>query len=126
MAIPKIIHFMWFGGAELPEKVLKCMESWKRYCPDYEIKRWDESNYDYHQYQYAEEAYAQKKWAFVSDVARLDVVYKYGGIYLDTDVELIKPLDSLLKDIWLLNKVDKLLLALGLAQKREITWLGKI
>ena len=98
MAIPKTIHYCWFGGADLPEEVVKCIESWKRFCPDYEIVRWDESNYDYHQYQFAKEAYAQKKWAFVSDVARLDIVYNYGGIYLDTDVELLASLDTFLEN----------------------------
>ena len=96
--IPRIIHYCWFGGTELPEEVEKCIESWKRYCPDYKIIRWDESNYDYTLYSFAKEAYEQKKWAFVSDVARLDIVYRYGGIYLDTDVELIKNLEDLLKE----------------------------
>lgn len=96
MAIPRIIHYCWFGEAELPEDVKKCIESWKKYCPDYEIIRWDETNYDYNKYQFTREAYEQKKWAFVSDVARLDIVYNYGGIYLDTDVELVRPLDELL------------------------------
>lgn len=94
--IPKIIHYCWFGGSPLPKDVLLCIESWKKFCPDYEIKRWDETNYDVNKCQYMSDAYREKKWAFVSDYCRLDVVHKYGGIYLDTDVELIKPLDSLL------------------------------
>lgn len=98
MAIPKIIHYCWFGGAELPEDVQKCIESWKMYCPDYKIIRWDETNFDYNKYRYTKEAYEHKKWAFVSDVARLDIVYHYGGIYLDTDVELVKSLDALLDE----------------------------
>ncbi len=96
--IPKIIHYCWFGGKELPPEVLRCMDSWKRFCPDYEIRRWDESNYDYTRLRYTREAYQEKKWAFVTDVARLDIIFQQGGIYLDTDVELIKPLDSLLQD----------------------------
>lgn len=98
MAIPKVIHYCWFGGAPLPEKVVKCIESWKKWCPDYQIIRWDESNYDYTKNKFAYDAYLNRKWAFVSDVARLDIIYHYGGIYLDTDVELIKTLDFLLND----------------------------
>ena len=94
--IPKIIHYCWFGGNPLPPLALKCIESWKKYCPDYEIKEWNESNFDINYSKYAEEAYKAKKWAFVSDVARLWIVYNYGGVYLDTDVELIKPIDELL------------------------------
>lgn len=94
--IPKKIHYFWFGGNELPESVKRCIESWEKYCPDYEIVRWDEANYDYKKNQYMSEAYEAKKWSFVSDYARLDIIYQYGGIYLDTDVELIKSLDDLL------------------------------
>lgn len=94
--IPKIIHYCWFGKGELPQSVEKCIISWKKYCPEYEIKRWDESNWDVGRFQYTQQAYDAKKYAFVSDVARLDIIYREGGVYLDTDVELIKPLDSLL------------------------------
>lgn len=94
--IPKVIHYCWFGGSELPKYVERCIQSWKKFCPDYQIKRWDESNYDFKKYPFCREAYEKKKWAFVSDVARLDIVYSEGGIYLDTDVELIKGLDDLL------------------------------
>ena len=96
--IPKIIHYCWFGGTDIPEKDLKCIESWKKYCPDYEIKRWDESNYDITKNQYMYQAYQEKKWAFVPDYARLDIIYEYGGIYLDTDVEIIKNIDDLLNN----------------------------
>ena len=94
--IPKIIHYCWFGGAPLPESAKKCIESWEKCCPDYEIKQWSEENYDVNKYQYTKEAYEKKRYAFVTDVARLDIIYSEGGIYLDTDVELIKPLDDLL------------------------------
>lgn len=94
--IPKKIHYFWIGGNPKPESVLYCIESWKKYCPDYEIIEWNESNYDFSKNEYMRQAYEAKKWAFVTDYARLDVIYKYGGIYLDTDVELIKPLDSVL------------------------------
>lgn len=96
--IPKIIHYCWFGGTEIPERDRKCIESWKKFCPDYEIVRWDESNYDYKKNRYMREAYEAKKWGFVSDFARLDIVYEYGGIYLDTDVELVMSLDDLLEN----------------------------
>ena len=96
--IPKIIHYCWFGGNPLPDSVLKCIESWKKHCPDYEIKQWNEENYDYKKQAYTLEAYEAKKWAFVSDYARLDIIYNNGGIYLDTDVELIRSLDSLLEN----------------------------
>ena len=96
--IPKIIHYCWFGGNELPESVRKCIESWKKYCPDFVIKEWNESNYDVTKLPFMKDAYEAKKYAFVSDYARLDIIYQHGGIYLDTDVELIKPLDDRLLD----------------------------
>lgn len=96
--IPKKIHYFWFGGNEKPKSVVKCIDSWKKYCPDYEIFEWNESNFDIHCMPFVEQAYEAKKYAFVSDVARLIVVYEQGGIYMDTDVEVIKPLDDLLKN----------------------------
>lgn len=93
--IPKKIHYCWFGGNPIPEKNLAWMESWKRHCPDYEIIRWDESNYDISRNRYMQEAYQSKKWGFVSDCARIDIIYHEGGIYLDTDVELVKSLEDL-------------------------------
>lgn len=95
--IPKKIHYCWFGGKELPDEYKKYIESWKKYCPDYEIIRWDESNYDITKNQYMRQAYENKKWVVVSDYARVDIIYHYGGVYLDTDVELIKNFDELLK-----------------------------
>ncbi|PNT91462.1 glycosyltransferase [Clostridium thermosuccinogenes] len=94
--IPKIIHYVWVGGKEKPNKVLKCIESWKKFLPDYEIIEWNESNIDFSVNRYLSQAYQAKKWAFVSDYVRLHVLYKYGGIYLDTDVEIRKPLDKFL------------------------------
>lgn len=94
--IPKKIHYCWFGGKELPDFLKECMESWNRYCPDYEILRWDENNFDINKYEYTRQAAARKKWGFISDVARLDILYNYGGIYLDTDVKLLKSLDDFL------------------------------
>lgn len=94
--IPKKIHYCWFGGNPIPESLRRCMDTWKRLCPDYEIIRWDEHNYDVGAVPYMEQAYRRQKWSFVSDVARLDIIYRHGGIYLDTDVELVKHLDELL------------------------------
>ena len=94
--IPKKIHYCWFGEGDMPEKNKRCIESWKRTCPEYEIVRWDESNYDWTKNKYMKQAYESKKWGFVPDYARLDIVYSNGGIYLDTDVELIKKPDELL------------------------------
>lgn len=96
--IPRKIHYCWFGGGEMPEESKEYIDGWKKMCPDYEIIRWDESNYDVHKNSYMSSAYKAKKWAFVSDYARIDVVNTYGGIYLDVDVELVKPLDVLLKE----------------------------
>ena len=95
--IPKVIHYCWFGGNPLPELAQKCIASWKKYCPDYEIKEWNESNFDLNCCDYVREAYEAKKWAFVSDYARFWILYHEGGIYFDTDVEIIKPLDEILE-----------------------------
>jgi len=96
--IPKKIHYCWFGRNPLPKDVKQCIKSWEKYCPDYEIIRWDEDNFDINCHPFVKEAYEQKAWAFVSDYARLKVVYDNGGIYLDTDVELLKNLDFLLSN----------------------------
>ena len=95
--IPKIIHYCWFGGNPLPELANKCIASWKKYFPDYEIKEWNEGNFDVYQAPYIAEAYKLKKYAHVSDFARFWILYHYGGIYFDTDVEVIRPLDDILK-----------------------------
>lgn len=92
--IPRTIHYCWFGGNELPELAKKCVESWKKYCPGYEIKEWNESNFDINCCDYVREAYEAKKWAFVSDYARFKILYENGGVYFDTDVELIKAIDD--------------------------------
>ena len=96
MEIPKVIHYCWFGGNPLPKSAIKCINSWKKYCPDYQIVQWDESNFDIHCNEYCEKMVAKKKWAFLSDYVRLKVIYENGGIYMDTDVQVIKPLDYLL------------------------------
>ena len=84
--IPKIIHYCWFGRKPLPELASKCIASWKKFLPDYEIKEWNEDNFDVNQIPYTDQAYKSKKYAFVSDYARFKIMYENGGIYFDTDV----------------------------------------
>lgn len=98
--IPKKIHYCWFGGKPISEKTKEYIETWKKYCPDYEIIEWNEKNFDVNQNQYCQEAYKAKKWAFVSDYARLKILYEHGGIYMDTDMEIIRPLNDLLQYNW--------------------------
>ena len=94
--IPRIIHYCWFGGKPLPKIAEKCIASWKKYLPGYEIKRWDESNFDVNAIPYTREAYAACKFAFVSDYARFWILYHYGGVYFDTDVEAINNMDDII------------------------------
>lgn len=94
--IPKIIHYVWLGRGEKSEKIKKCIESWKKYLPDYEIKEWNEDNFPMEYNDFFKQAYENKKWAFASDVVRLYALYTEGGIYMDTDVEVYKPLDEFL------------------------------
>lgn len=94
--IPKVIHYCWFGSNPLPELAQKCIASWKKYLPDYEIKEWNEDNFDVNIIPYTKEAYECKKYAFVSDYARFWILYKYGGLYFDTDVEVIKNMDDII------------------------------
>lgn len=96
LMIPKKIHYCWFGKSKIPTQYQNWMSSWEKYCPDYEIIRWDENNYDISRNRYMEDAYHSKMWAYVSDYARLDILYREGGIFLDTDVELVRNLDDLL------------------------------
>ena len=95
--IPKVIHYCWFGPNELPASAKKYMQTWKVHLPDFEIKLWNEQNFDINLYPYAKEAYADGKFAFVADVCRAHALYHEGGIYLDTDVEVIKSFNSLLE-----------------------------
>lgn len=93
--VPRKIHYCWFGRGEMPEMAKKCVDSWHKYLPDYEYKLWNEDNFDVDSTPYTSEAYAARKFAFVTDYVRLLALYNEGGIYLDTDVEVLKPLDDL-------------------------------
>ena len=96
--IPKKIHYCWFGGGPLPETALRCIESWHKYMPDWEYVLWNEDSFDVNSYPYTKEAYETKKYAFVSDVARLVALKEQGGVYFDVDFEVYKPFDELLKN----------------------------
>lgn len=98
MAIPKIIHYCWFGDAPKPESVQKCINSWKKYCPDFEIREWTEKDFDVTQNPYTQQAYDAKIWGFVPDYIRLWIVYNYGGVYLDTDVQILRSFEPLLSN----------------------------
>ncbi len=95
--IPKIIHYCWFGGAPKPALISNCIASWKKCMPDYEIKEWNETNFDFNQAPFCQEAYNAKKWAFVADYCRIYALSSEGGIYMDTDIMVLKPFDEFLK-----------------------------
>lgn len=114
MSIPKVIYYCWFGKGKMPALSEKCISSWKKFCPDYEIICITEDNFDVTQNKYAKESYDAGKWAFTSDYARLKVLYDNGGIYFDTDVELIKPLDNIIKDGGFMGFDDNDLISTGL------------
>ena len=95
--IPKVIHYCWFGRTPLPKVALKCIASWRRYFPDYEIIEWNEDNFDVNIIPYTRDAYSDRKYAFVSDYARFWILYHFGGVYFDTDVEVIKPMDDIIE-----------------------------
>lgn len=98
----KIIHYIWFGGNPLSDLTKKCIETWKKYLPDFEIMEWNEKTFDVNQCAFVKEAYEQKKWAFVADYTRFKVLEKYGGIYLDTDMEITADISKFLeKDLFL-------------------------
>lgn len=96
--IPKKIHYVWLGKGEKNERTQKCIESWKKYLPEYEIKEWNEDNFDIEYNDFTKQSYEKKKYAFTSDVIRLYALYTEGGIYMDTDVEVYKPLDEFLQE----------------------------
>ena len=95
--IPKVIHYCWFGRGKKPKLAVRCIDSWRRFFPDYELKVWNEDNFDVNIIPYTAEAYAARKWAYVSDYARMWVLYHYGGLYFDTDVEVIRRMDDIVE-----------------------------
>ena len=120
--IPKKIHYCWFGKNPLPRSVKKCIASWRKFCPDYQIIEWNESNFDVNSHPFIKSAYDNKAWAFVSDYARLKIVYDNGGIYFDTDVELLKNIDHLLENNFYIGVQQSGLLCttgLGFGAERE-------
>lgn len=114
MSIPKVIHYCWFGRGPMPKLAEKCIASWEKYCPEYEIVCHNEDNFDVSGNRYAKEAYDAGKWAFVSDYVRLKILYDEGGIYLDTDVELIKPIDNLINENGFMGFDDNGVVSTGL------------
>ncbi len=104
--IPKIIHYIWFGGNPFPEKVQYCIESWKKHLSDYKFMLWNEDTFDVNSVAFTKQAYEHKKWAFVSDYVRVYALEKYGGWYLDTDIEIIRPLEPLEKHRMVLGTDD--------------------
>ena len=126
--IPKIIHYCWFGGNDKSDIIKRCIESWKKYCPDYEIIEWNENNFDVNCIKYSADAYKDKKWAFVSDYARLKIVYENGGIYLDTDVLLHNTLDELIQyNCWLASDdVRYIATGLGFGAEKGNALIGAI
>ena len=125
--IPKIIHYCWFGKKDKPESVKKCITSWRKYCPDYEIKCWDESNFDVSQNNYTQKTFALKKYAYLTDFARLKILYENGGIYFDTDVELIKPIDNIVNKgpFMALEQKGRINTGLGVAAEKGNSFIYK-
>lgn len=127
MTIPKIIHYVWVGKNPIPSHINDCINTWKKYCPDYQIIQWDEDNFNIDSNKFAKEAYSQKMWAFVSDYIRLAVLYKYGGIYLDTDMELIQNLDGFLQHRAFSAFESPNYISAGIiGTEKESQWIGEI
>lgn len=121
--IPKIIHYCWFGGNPLPALAQKCISSWKKYLPDYEIREWNERNFDIESNIYVKEAYGARKFAFVTDYVRLFALYNEGGIYMDTDVEVLKSLDRFLIHSAFLGFEDDRMISTGImASEKGARW----
>ena len=112
--IPKKIHYCWFGRGDMPPLAIRCIDSWKKYLPDYEIILWNEDNFDININKYVKQAYEVKKYAFVSDFARFYILYNEGGVYMDVDVEILKPIDIFLKEEAFMGFESKVGVAPGL------------
>ena len=117
MSIPKIIHYCWFGG-NIPAKFEKYIDQWRKKCPDYELKLWNENSFDLSSVEYLKKAVKAGRWAFVADYVRLAALYQYGGIYLDTDVELLGTFDSLLDQNLDLKRANKSMVQLFWQKKK--------
>lgn len=126
--IPKLIHFCWIGESDKPIEVIEQIEDWKKLLKDYEIVEWNENNFNIeNSCQYVKEAYLNKKWAFVTDYMRLKVLYEYGGIYLDTDVEVLKVFDDLLENRSFICREGKYSLCTAvIGAEKESRWIGEI
>lgn len=125
--IPKIIHYCWFGRGEMPQLALDCLESWKKYLPEYEIRLWNEDNFDINSYTYVAQAYKERKFAFVSDVCRLHALKEVGGLYLDTDVEFIRPLsDKFMDDVAFTGFEDDLVSAGIIGSVKNGEWISDL
>ncbi len=112
--IPKTIHYCWFGPEQKNDDILDCIESWKKHCPDFEIKEWSELNFPFEQYPFASRAYNEKKWAFVSDYVRLHVLSERGGFYLDTDMLLLQSLSPLVENTCVLGEEENRVISAGM------------
>ncbi|EIA2884059.1 glycosyl transferase, partial [Escherichia coli] len=125
--IPKKIHYCWFGRGPMPELALKCLNSWKVNLPDYELIVWNEDSFDITTNQYVKEAYESRKFAFVTDYVRLYALYHYGGIYMDTDVEVLKPLDNFLNHKAFTGCEDDMMCVTGtMGAEKEHSWIGDL
>lgn len=125
--IPKIIHYCWFGRGKKNEIIIKCIESWKRILPDYQIVEWNEDSFDIEMNHFVKEAYDAKKWAFITDYVRLYALNKFGGIYLDSDVEVLRPLDRFLDHRAFSGFEDNNLIPTGImASEKEHPWILKL
>lgn len=124
MVIPRILHYCWFGNNPKPDLVLKCMETWKKYLPDYEIIEWNETNFDINCCQYVKKAYETKKWAYITDYVRLFCLDKMGGNYVDADIQIIKPLDRFLQyRAYTGHETDELMLAAVMGAEPNHPWI---
>lgn len=125
--IPKVIHYCWFGRGQMPELAIKCLNSWKQHLPDYNIVVWNEDSFDIERNRYVREAYQSKKYAFVTDYVRLYALYHHGGIYMDTDVEVIKPLDRFLQHRAFTGCEDDMMCVTGtMASEKGHPWIEKL